>query len=107
MDKWPAYIRATRGVLPDANAKITFDGLHVAQDLGKAFESGAWAGTVAADQAGRETDESKPQWRRNECNVKWCQQRSFSARRQFSLKNSRAGTIKATASHRIDNQSFT
>ena len=38
MDMWPAYIRATRDALADADNRIAFDRFHVAQYLGKAVD---------------------------------------------------------------------
>ena len=38
MDMWPAYIKATRAALNDADSRIAFDRFHVAQYLGKAVD---------------------------------------------------------------------
>ena len=38
MDMWPAYIKATREAIEDADRKIAFDGFHVAQYLGKGVD---------------------------------------------------------------------
>ena len=38
MDMWPAYIRATREALADADRKIAFDRFHIAQYLDKAVD---------------------------------------------------------------------
>ena len=38
MDMWPAFIKATRAALPDADEKIVFDKFHIAQHLGDAVD---------------------------------------------------------------------
>jgi len=38
MDMWPAYIRATKNVIPNAEEKIAFDKFHVAKYLGEAVD---------------------------------------------------------------------
>jgi len=99
MDMWPAYIRATREALPDADSKIAFDRFHVAQYLGKAVDQ---VRRQEHRQLIRQGDErmkgSKYQWLRNRGNMNWHQQRSFSELRQSSLKTARAWAIKDLAS---------
>lgn len=38
MDMWPAYIKATRAAIPDADQKIAFDRFHVVHYLGKGVD---------------------------------------------------------------------
>ena len=99
MDMWPAYIRATREALPNADSKIAFDRFHVAQYMGKAVDQ---VRRQEHRQLIRQGDErmkgSKYQWLRNRSNMSWHQQRSFSELRQSSLKTARAWAIKDLAS---------
>ncbi len=108
MDMWPAYIRATRDALPDADSKIAFDRFHIAQYMGKAVDQ---VRRQEHRQLIRRGDErmkgSKYQWLRNRGNMSWHQQRSFSALRQSSLKTARAWAIKDLASRLWDYRSRT
>ena len=108
MDMWPAYIRATREAIPDADSKIAFDRFHVAQYLGKAVDQ---VRRQEHRQLIKQGDErmkgSKYQWLRNRGNMSWHQQRSFSELRQSSLKTARAWAIKDLASRLWDYRSRT
>jgi transposase len=108
MDMWPAYIRATREAIPDADSKIAFDRFHVAQYLGKAVDQ---VRRQEHRQLIRQGDDrmkgSKYQWLRNRSNMSWHQQRSFSELRQSSLKTARAWAIKDLASRLWDYRSRT
>ena len=80
MDMWPAYIKATRDALTDADRKIAFDRFHVAQYLGKAVDQ---VRRQEHRQLIKQGDErmkgSKYHWLRNRSNMSWHQQRNFSA----------------------------
>jgi len=108
MDMWPAYIKATRDAIPEADSKIAFDRFHVAQYLGKAVDQ---VRRQEHRQLSRQGDErmkgSKYQWLRNRRNMTWHQQRSFSELRQSSLKTARAWAIKDLASRLWDYRSRT
>ncbi len=108
MDMWPAYIKATRDAIPDADSKIAFDRFHVAQYLGKAVDQ---VRRQEHRQLLRQGDGrmkgSKYQWLRNRRNMSWHQQRSFSELRQSSLKTARAWAIKELASRLWDYRSRT
>lgn len=95
MDMWPAYIKATRDAVGDADSKIAFDRFHVAQYLGKAVDQ---VRRQEHRQLLREGDErlkgSKYQWLRNPNMMSVSQRRSFSALRQSSLKTARAWAMK-------------
>jgi transposase len=108
MDMWPAYIRATRDAIPDADSKIAFDRFHVAQYLGKAVDQ---VRRQEHRQLIRQGDDrmkgSKYQWLRNRGNMSWHQQRDFSELRQSSLKTARAWAIKDLASRLWDYRSRT
>ena len=108
MDMWPAYIKATRDALTDADSKIAFDRFHVAQYLGKAVDQ---VRRQEHRQLIKQGDErmkgSKYQWLRNRGNMSWHQQRSFSVLRQSSLKTARAWAIKELAARLWDYRSWT
>ena len=108
MAMWPAYIRATREALPDADSKIAFDRFHVAQYMGKAVDQ---VRRQEHRQLIKQGDErmkgSKYHWLRNRSNMNWHQQRSFSELRQSSLKTARAWAIKDLASRLWDYRSRT
>jgi len=98
MDMWPAYIKATRAAVPDADQKIAFDRFHVAQYLGKGVDQ------VRRDehrQLVKSGDQllkgTKYQWLRNRANMSWHQQRAFTTLRQSSLKTARAWAMKEFA----------
>jgi len=108
MDMWPAYIRATREALEDADSKIAFDRFHVAQYLGKAVDQvRRREHRQLIGQGDGRMKGSKYQWLRNRRNMTWHQQRSFSELRQSSLKTARAWAIKDLASRLWDYRSRT
>jgi transposase len=99
MDMWPAYIKATREALAEADSKIAFDRFHVAQYLGKAVDQvRRGERRQLLKQGDARMKGSKYQWLRNRIIMSWQQQRSFSALRQSSLKTARAWAIKELAS---------
>jgi len=108
MDMWPAYIRATKEAIPDADSKIAFDRFHVAQYLGKAVDQ---VRRQEHRQLIKQGDDrmkgSKYQWLRNWGNMSWHQRRSFSELRHSSLKTARAWAIKDLASRLWDYRSRT
>lgn len=108
MDLWPAYMRATRDALADADHRIAFDRFDVAQYLGKAVdqvrrqEHQRWLGQGDARLKG-----SKYQWLRNRSTMDWHPQRGFTALRKSSLKTARAWAIKEFAARLWGYQSRT
>ncbi len=99
MDMWPAYIRATREALSDANSRIAFDRFHVAQYLGKAVDQvRKQEHRQLLSQGDDRMKGSKYQWLRNRRNMSRRQQLDFSVLRQSSLKTARAWAIKDFAS---------
>lgn len=108
MDMWPAYIRATKEAIPDADSKIAFDRFHVAQYLGKAVDQ---VRRQEHRQLIKQGDDrmkgSKYQWLRNRGNMSWHQRRGFSELRHSSLKTARAWAIKDLASRLWDYRSRT
>lgn len=106
MDMWPAYIKATRDALDDAEHKIAFDRFHVAQYLGKAVDQvRRQEHRQLLGQGDERMKGTKYHWLRNAGSMSWHQQRSFSALRQSSLKTARAWAIKDFASRLWDYQS--
>ncbi len=107
MDMWPAYMKATRNALTNADDKIAFDRFHVSQYLGKAVDQ---VRRQEHRQLMRQGDErmkgSKYQWLRNRGSMDWHQQRSFTALRQSSLKTARAWAIKEIATRLWDYRSY-
>ena len=98
MDMWPAYIKATRQAVEDADHKIAFDRFHVAQYLGKGVDQ------VRRDEhrqlvkvGDQQLKGSKYQWLRNRTNMNWHQRRAFTSLRQSSLKTARAWAMKELA----------
>ncbi|TCO75049.1 ISL3 family transposase [Chromatocurvus halotolerans] len=98
MDMWPAYIKATRAAIPDADQKIAFDRFHVAQYLGKGVDQ------VRRDEhrqlvkgGDQQLKGTKYQWLRNRGNMSWHQRRAFTTLRQSSLKTARAWAMKEFA----------
>jgi transposase len=95
MDMWPAYIKATRDALVDAEHKIAFDRFHVAQYLGKAVDKIRRQEHRQLLSRGDERMKgTKYDWLRNPSNMSWHQRRSFSVLRDSSLKTARAWAMK-------------
>lgn len=98
MDMWPAYIKATREALADADRKIAFDRFHVAQYLGKGVDQVRRAEHRQLLEAGDpQLKGTKYQWLRNPANMSWHQRRAFRSLRQSSLKTARAWAMKEFA----------
>lgn len=100
MDMWPAYIKATRDAIVEADHKIAFDRFHVAQYMGKAVDQVRRQEHRQLLKSGDQRMKgTKYHWLRSRSNMSWHQQRSFSALRRSSLKTARAWAIKESASH--------
>ncbi len=99
MDMWPAYIKATRAALSDADSRIAFDRFHVAQYLGKAVDQvRKQEHRQLLGQGDDRMKGSKYHWLRNRRNMSRRQQLDFSVLRHSSLKTARAWAIKEFAS---------
>lgn len=108
MDMWPAYIRATRDALSDADSRIAFDRFHVAQYLGKAVDQvRKQEHRQLLGQGDDRMKGSKYQWLRNRRNMSRRQQLDFTVLRHSSLKTARAWAIKEFASQLWDYRSRT
>ncbi len=108
MDMWPAYIRATREVLQDADNKIAFDRHHVSQHLTKVVDQ---VRSLEQYHLKRKADEllkdGKSRWIRNRGKMVWQQQRKLSASRRSSLKTTHAWAMKDFAVQLWDSQNQT
>lgn len=108
MDMWPAYIKATRAAIPDADQKIAFDRFHVAQYLGRGVDQVRRAEHRELSKAGDSLLKgTKYQWLTNPANMGWHQQRAFTSLRQSSLRTARAWAMKELASRLWDYKSRT
>lgn len=108
MDMWPAYIKATRAALSDADSRIAFDRFHVAQYLGKAVDQvRKQEHRQLLGQGDDRMTGSKYQWLRNRRNMSRRQQLNFTVLRLSSLKTARAWAIKEFASQLWDYSSRT
>ena len=106
MDMWPAYIKATREALSDADSRIAFDRFHVAQYLGKAVDQvRKQEHRQLLGQGDDRMKGSKYQWLRNRRNMSRRQHLDFSVLRHSSLKTARAWAIKEFASQLWDYRS--
>jgi transposase len=98
MDMWPAFIKATREALPNADTKIAFDKFHVAQYLGDAVDKVRRVEHQALRAQGRDDlVRSKYLWLRNPVNMQRDQWRDFRSLRESSLKTARAWALKECA----------
>jgi len=98
MDMWPAYIKATREAMDDADGKIAFDRFHVAQYLGKGVDQVRRDEHRQLLKAGDpQLKGTKYQWLRNPANMNWHQRRAFASLRKATLKTSRAWAMKDLA----------
>jgi transposase len=95
MDMWPAYIKATREAIEDADRKIAFDRFHVAQYLGKGVDQVRRDEHRQLLKAGdQQLKGTKYQWLRNPVNMSWHQRRAFTSLRNSALKTARAWAMK-------------
>lgn len=98
MDMWPAYIKATRAQVPDADSKIAFDKFHVAKYLGDGVDKVRRQEHRNLLRAGDVTLKgSKYQWLRNPHNMSKDQASHFAVLRDSNLKTARAWAMKEMA----------
>lgn len=99
MDMWPAYIKATRAAVPDADQKIAFDRFHVAQYLGRGVDQVRRTEHRELSKAGDSLLKgTRYQWLTHPANMGWHQQRAFTSLRHSSLRTARAWAMKELAS---------
>ena len=98
MDMWPAYIKATRAHVPDADNKIAFDKFHVAKYLGDGVDKVRRQEHRQLQRQGDRTlTGSKYQWLRNPHNMSREQAAQFVGLRDSHLKTARAWAMKEMA----------
>ncbi len=98
MDMWPAYIKATKDSIPDADRKISFDRFHVAQILGKAVNRVRRAENRALVREGDDTMVgTRFFWLSNLSSLSWRQQRDFADVRRSAVQTAKAWAMKETA----------
>jgi len=98
MDMWPAYIKATRAQVPDAEQKIAFDKFHVAKYLGDGVDKVRRQEHRQLQSEGDQTLKgSKYQWLRNPQNMSRDHLKAFTALRDSHLKTARAWAMKEMA----------
>jgi len=98
MDMWPAYIKATRLGVPDADAKIAFDKFHVAKALGDGVDRVRKEEHRALLAMGDSSLKgTKYQWLYNPSNMTPQQRAAFSLLRDSHLRTARAWAMKEQA----------
>lgn len=98
MDMWPAYIRATRDAIPDADEKIAFDKFHVAKYLGDAVDKVRRMENRSLLSDGKsDLVRTRHRWLMNPGNMSRGQWRDFKSLRESTLKTARAWAIKEFA----------
>ena len=95
MDRWPAFMSATRACLPQAD--IVHDRFHVAKYLGKALDTVRKQEHSSLSKAGTSPlTKSKYAWLKNYADGRSSEAVAFRALNQLNLKTSRAWRIKET-----------
>lgn len=98
MDMWPAYIKATRLGIPDADSKIAFDKFHVAKALGDGVDKVRKEEHRALLSMGDTSLKgTKYQWLYNPANMTRKQRATFSLLRDSHLRTARAWAMKEQA----------
>ena len=98
MDMWPAYIKATRHGIPDADTKIAFDKFHVAKALGEGVDRVRKEEHRALLNMGDTTLKgTKYQWLYNPANMTRKQRAAFTLLRDSHLRTARAWAMKEQA----------
>ena len=98
MDMWPAYIKATKAYLDDAESKIVFDKFHIAQHLGDAVDKvRRTEHKVLKSQGDNILKGSKYLWLSNPNNMSAKQWASLRALKDKTLRVARAWAIKEFA----------
>ena len=103
MDMWPAYIRATREHLPDADQKIVFDRFHVMKQITEAVDMVRKQEHARLMKEGDDRlKKTKYQWLYSFENLPEHHEISFKALRESELKTARAWHIKEMLRHLWD-----
>jgi len=103
MDMWPAYIKATRAHVPQADDKIAFGRFHVAKLLGEAVDKTRRQEHKELHAKGDDTLKgTRYDWLTVEHNMSEKQKARFEALRDTTLKTAQAWAIKDLASQLWD-----
>lgn len=95
LDMWPAYIKACRANVPDANEKMVFDRFHLMRHILDAVDKVRKREHKTLMQAGNNTlSRSKYLWLTNPQNIKEKSKDHFNALKAMTLKTARAWTLK-------------
>jgi len=98
MDMWAPYIAATRAKVPDADAKIVFDKLHIAKHLGDAVDRVRRQENRELLERGDERLKgSKYLWLQNPDRMSLHRRQEFAPLRTSRLKVARAWALKEAA----------
>jgi len=99
MDMWPAFIKATRTHIPDADSKIAFDHFHISKMFNEAIDKVRRAEHKALLSAGDNSmARSRYNWLKRLGNVSRKRWPDFKALRAIAIKTARAWAIKEHAS---------
>lgn len=103
MDMWPAYAKAVRERIPDADDKIIYDPFHVVQEVNEALDMVRKQEHRELLKEGNELLKgSKYLWLAGHENVRPKRRRAFAALRRCKLKTARAWAIKEMLRHLWD-----
>lgn len=95
MDMWPAYLRAVRQYVPDAESKIVYDRFHVTSELVEAVDRVRKAEHRELLRKGSTTlSKTKFWWLHNRGSVPHKHRHAFAQLRAMKLRSARAWTIK-------------
>jgi len=95
MDMWPAFIRATREAIPNADEKIVFDRFHIMGKVGEAVDKVRRREHFALLREGKNTlTGTKYQWLYARENLPERHQDSFAVLQASNLKTARAWAMK-------------
>jgi len=99
MDMWPAFIKATRTHIPDADSKISFDHFHVSKMFNEAIDKVRRSEHKALLLTGDNSmARSRYNWLKRLGNVPRKRWPDFKALRAIAIKTARAWAIKEHAS---------
>jgi transposase len=103
MDRWEPYRKTLRTQVPDADAKIVFDKVHVMQHVNAAVDTVRKQEHRALAAAGASPlTRTKDAWRRNPATFSTQAWREFAALRTSPLQTARAWAMKESLRHLWD-----
>jgi transposase len=97
LDMWPAYIKACRDGVPEADSKMVFDRFHIMQHVLKALDTVRKREHKALKDVGDETlTKSKYLWLTNPQNMNEDMRERFDTLKKAETKTARAWALKET-----------